>query len=253
MTLLSQHSPSGPAHWVKDDIKKETKALLEELYEYTRRLYAEGERSILLVLQGMDASGKDGLTRSLFKLASPAWVDVHSFKKPSALEAEHHFLWRIQQRVPKKGMIGVFNRSHYEDILVPSVYGHIDDEVVESRYEAINHFEQYLERNGTRVIKCYLNLSHEKQKEKLLERVQRAEKHWKHSDGDWETREYWQRFMEVYETLFSRCNHVPWNIIPCDKNWTKLYTVATILLAELKQIDPSYPSLSSERFGRESS
>ena len=249
MTLLSQHSPSGPSDWVKNDIKKETKALLEKIYDYTRKLYAEEERSILLVLQGMDASGKDGLTRSLFTLSSPAWVEVHSFKKPSAEEQSHHFLWRIQQRVPPKGMIGVFNRSHYEDILVPSVYGLASKEVIESRCEQINEFEQYLENNGTRVIKCYLNLSYEKQEKKLQERIQIPEKNWKHSDGDWETREHWQRFMDTYELIFDRCNQVPWNIIPCDKNWTKLYTVASIMLSELEKMNPQYPPLDSERFG----
>ena len=248
MTLLSQHSPSGPSDWVKNDIKKETKAILDEIYAYTRRLYAEQERSILLVLQGMDSSGKDGLTRQLFKAISPAWVDVHSFKKPNSEEQQHHFLWRIQRRVPKKGMITVFNRSHYEDILVPSVYGYVDKAQIESRYDEINQFEQYLENNGTRVIKCYLNLSYEKQEENLRERIENPEKNWKHSDGDWETREHWDQFMAVYETLFARCNQIPWNIIPCDKNWTKLYAVANILLTELKQIDPQYPPLESERF-----
>ena len=248
ITLLSQHSPRGPEHWDKNSIKKETKKLLAEIYEYTRRLYAEGESSILLVLQGMDASGKDGLTRTLFQSSSPAWVNVNSFKKPSGEEVDHHFLWRIQKCVPKKGMIGVFNRSHYEDILVPSVYGYMDAQALEQRYEMMNDFEQYLERNGTRVIKCYLNLSYEKQEEKLLERTQVPEKYWKHSDGDWETREHWFEFMQAYETIFSRCNTIPWNIIPCDRNWTKLYSVANILLSELKQLDPQYPPLNSTRF-----
>lgn len=248
MAILQNHSPKGPSDWDKNEIKKATKDLLEEIYEYNKRLYAEGKRSILLVLQGMDSSGKDGLTRTLFQMTSPAWVNVHSFKKPSDEEFAHDFLWRIHQRTPKKGMIMVFNRSHYEDILVPSVYGYIDKETLDKRYHQINAFEKHLEENGTKIIKCYLNLSHEKQGEKLQERIDVPEKNWKHSDGDWATREHWNEFMEVYETLFDRCNDVPWHIIPCDRNWTKLYSVATILLNTLKEMDPQYPALDTERF-----
>ncbi len=141
MSLLAKHNSKGNPEWDKSDIKDLTDDLLDEVYEYTKRLYAEEKQSILLVLQGMDASGKDGLTRTLFKKVSPAWVNVHSFKKPSDEEFAHDFLWRIHQRTPEKGRITVFNRSHYEDILVPSVYGYIDPEVVDARYEQINQFE----------------------------------------------------------------------------------------------------------------
>jgi len=246
MSVLSQHNPKGNSSWKKKEIKKETEEILNEIAIYHRKLYAEGEQSILLVLQGMDASGKDGLTRELFKRVSPAWVDVHSFKKPSEEEMAHDYLWRIHKNTPKKGMIKVFNRSHYEDILVPSVYGFIDASIIEKRYEQLNQFEQHLEENGTRIIKCYLNVSFEKQEEKLKERMTNPEKFWKHSDGDWATREHWDEFMEVYEKIFDRCNDVPWNIIPCDKNWTKLYTVASILLKTLKEMNPQLPELESE-------
>ena len=248
MSVLSSHNPKGDSNWSKNKIKKETEVLLIEIYEKINRLYAEGEQSILLVLQGMDASGKDGLTRHLFKLVSPAWVNVHSFKKPSDEEAAHDFLWRIHSRTPKKGMITVFNRSHYEDILVPSVYGYIDKATINNRYEQINQFEKHLEENGTRVIKCYLNVSYKKQGVKLQERIDTPDKNWKHSDGDWETRDHWTEFMGVYENIFTKCNAVPWHIIPCDTNWTKVYTVAKILLQTLKEMDPKFPGLDSERF-----
>lgn len=248
MHVLAKHSPSGPADWKKEKAEKETKELLDEVYEYTKRLYAEGKRSILLVLQGMDASGKDGLTRTLFKEVSPGWVNVHSFKKPTDEEFAHDFLWRIHKCTPQKGTITVFNRSHYEDILVPSVYGYIDEATISKRYDQINAFEKHLEDNGTTILKFYLNVSYEKQEEKLLERINTKEKHWKHSDGDWETRERWHDFMPVYERIFELCNAVPWHIIPCDHNWTKLRTSAQILVDTLKKMDPQFPALASEKF-----
>lgn len=248
MSILAKHDPNGPSNWDKDKIKDKIDDVLKEFYEYSKRLIAESKQSILLVLQGMDASGKDGLTRELFQQSSAAWVNVHSFKKPSEEEYAHDFLWRIHSRAPKKGMITVFNRSHYEDILVPSVYGFIDKEIIDKRYKHINDFEKYLEDNGTRVVKIYLNLSYDKQSQKLQERIDTKEKHWKHSDGDWATREHWDEFMQVYETLFERCNDVPWHIVPCNNNWAKLYSVAKILVATLKEMDPQYPELESERF-----
>ena len=248
MSILAKHDPNGPSDWDKDKIKDKIEDVLEELYEYSKRLIAESKQSVLLVLQGMDASGKDGLTRQLFQKSSAAWVNVHSFKKPTDEEFAHDFLWRIHQRAPRHGMITVFNRSHYEDILVPSVYGYIDKEIIDKRYDQINNFEKYLEDNGTRVVKIYLNLSYDKQGEKLMERVNTKEKHWKHSDGDWDTRERWDDFMKVYETIFERCNDVPWHIVPCNSNWAKTYTVAKILVETLKEMNPQYPALDSERF-----
>ncbi len=248
MSILEKHDPNGPSNWEKEDIKDKTDKLLDELYEYSKRLIAESKQSILLVLQGMDASGKDGLTRQLFQKSSAAWVNVHSFKKPTDEEYAHDFLWRIHQRTPAHGKITVFNRSHYEDILVPSVYGYIDQKTIDKRYQQINDFEKYLEENGTRVVKIYLNLSYEKQGQKLQERIDTREKHWKHSDGDWDTREKWSDFMKVYETLFERCNVVPWHIVPCNTNWAKLYSTLHILVDVLKEMNPQYPDLESDRF-----
>lgn len=248
MGILWQHNPSGNPDWNKKEIEKKTDDLIDEASELIKQLYAESKQSILFVLQGMDAAGKDGLTRTLFKKISPAWVNVQSFKKPSDEEMAHDYLWRIHKAAPKKGMITVFNRSHYEDILVPSVYGFIDEEVIDARYDQINQFEKYLEANGTRVVKCYLNLSKEKQLEKLTERIELEEKNWKHSDGDWETREHWDEFMAVYERIFEKCNDVPWNFLPCDKNWTKLYVAAELLVKTLKEMNPKFPELETERF-----
>lgn len=248
MNTIQSHLSAGSPNWDKDQIKEQTDILLKEIYEYSKRLYAERGQSLLIILQGIDASGKDGLTRSLFQEVSPAWVNVHSFKKPSEEEAAHDFLWRIHKRMPEKGMITVFNRSHYEDILVPSVYGYLDAETINARYEQINRFEEYLEANGTRILKFFLNISYEKQEIKLMERVNTAEKHWKHSDGDWETRERWDAFMAVYNRILNECNRVPWHVLPCDHNWTKLYSAAQLVVDTLKEMNPQYPALDSERF-----
>lgn len=248
MGIIKQHDPAGNEHWDKEEKKEETRELLKEIYEYTKRLYAEGTQSLLIVLQGIDASGKDGLTRSLFKEVSPAWVNVHAFKKPTEEELAHDFLWRIHQCVPAKGTIAVFNRSHYEDILVPSVYGYLSAETIDARYRQINEFEAYLESSGTRILKFFLNVSYDKQEVKLMERVNTAEKHWKHSDGDWETREHWNAFMTVYERILHECNEVPWHILPCDHNWAKLYSAARLVVDTLHAMNPSYPPLESDRF-----
>jgi len=251
MGILKNHSTTGNPKWDKKEIENQSEKLLDSIYEFTIKLIAEKKQSILIILQGMDASGKDGLTRNLFKKVSPTMVTVHSFKKPNDMEAAHDFLWRIHKNVPEHGMITVFNRSHYEDILVPSVYGYIDAKKIELRYQLINDFEKMLEANGTRVLKFYMNVSYEQQEINLMERVNELDKHWKHSDGDWESRERWHDFMKVYEDIFTKCNDIPWHIIPCDKNWTKLYTVAKIVNETLQKMNPQFPALVSEKFNPE--
>ncbi len=247
---LKEQNTKEPKGWDKEEVKEENKALLQQIYTLQRKLYAEGKRSLLIVMQGMDAAGKDGLTRNLFALASPAWTEVQSFKKPTERESAHHYLWRISKALPKRGNIGVFNRSHYEDILVPSVYGYIDKKAIQKRYEQINNFEKLLVEEGTEVLKFYLNVSFEKQEEKLIERTKNPSKFWKHSDGDWETREYWDDFMKVYESIFDKCDTVPWHIIPSDKNWVKLNVAAKLVLKKLKEMDPKLPKLDSQRFNK---
>ena len=241
-----------PQDYKKKEIKEEFAKIKEELAEQVIRLRADGSKAILVVLQGMDASGKDGLTRAVFEGLSPDWVEVSSFKKPTELEASHDFLWRIHQKVPRKGMIGVFNRSHYEDILVPSVYNTFDQETIEKRYDQINQFESFLTDNGVVIIKCFLNISFERQEEKLIERITLEDKHYKHSDGDWETREHWNEFMSVYENILNRCNQPEWNVIPCDKSTYRNYVAAKVIVDKLKSLKLTYPPLDSERFTSDS-
>ncbi len=250
---LSSIEASGSKDFNKEQIKTETIQLLQEFGELHARLVTEGKQSILLVLQGMDASGKDGLVKDLFNQSSPAWVKVKAFKKPTTAEYKHDFLWRIKKEIAHPGMITVFNRSHYEDILVPSVYGYINSDIIEKRYEAINAFETELEKNGIRVVKCYLHIDFEKQEEKLLERITDPSKYWKHNDADWDTRLKWNEFMTVYQQIFEKCSPVAWHIIPSNKNWVKLYTVLQIMINTLLEMNPQYPALVSERFGVASS
>ncbi|MES2588332.1 MAG: PPK2 family polyphosphate kinase [Bacteroidota bacterium] len=248
MGILKNNNPSGDSNWVKEDIIKETNVNIEEISELTEKLFAEKKHGVLLVLQGMDASGKDGLTKDVFSKVSPTWVNVVSFKKPSDIEMLHDYWWRIHKSMPEKGTITVFNRSHYEEILIPSVYETLDKKVINKRYKQIDDFEIMLEENNIHIVKIYLNLSYEKQEEKLLERINNIDKHWKHSDLDWETRKKWNEFMNVYEEIFDKCNSIKWNIVPADKNWTKNYATSKVLLNKLKEIDPKFPDLISEKF-----
>jgi PPK2 family polyphosphate:nucleotide phosphotransferase len=232
----------------KEKTKLETKLMLKEIGDLQYQMYAESKRSLLIVLQGLDASGKDGLTRGLLDYCNPVGLRVHSFKKPTPLEYSHDFLWRVHQQVPPRGMIQVFIRSHYEDILVPTVEKLFPPEKIEERFEIINGFEKLLEQNGTRVLKFFLNVSKETQLERLNERLENPEKYWKHNDGDWDTRTKFDEYQKVYDTIFERCKTIPWHFVPSDSNWQKLYYVARMVLETLKSFDLQWPPLKSERF-----
>ncbi|MDX1351187.1 MAG: polyphosphate kinase [Putridiphycobacter sp.] len=233
----------------KEPIKKENEALVKEIIDFQRRMYADSRHSLLVIFQGMDAAGKDGATRKVFSGVNPLGIKVHSFKKPNAKELSYDFLWRIHKYVPAKGMIQVFNRSHYEDILVPSVEGYLSPDFIEPRYDQINHFEQLLiSGNNTTILKFYLHTSKEEQLKRLTERLEVPEKHWKHNDGDWVTREKWDEYLAVYERLFERCNSPEWHVIPSDRNWEKENHICKIILDAFKKMDLQYPSLQSQLF-----
>lgn len=246
--MLDNINTRGSEDLDKAAVKKENKKLIAEIGELQRILYAEEKQGVLVLLQGVDASGKDGTIGTIFGGINPLGCQVHSFKKPTEEEFAHDFLWRVHKVVPKKGMIHIFNRSHYEDILVPSVEGYYNKERIEARYDHINNFERLLTDDGTKIIKFYLHISKEEQLERLTERIENREKYWKHNDGDWESREKWDSYQKVYETIFKRCNDVPWHIIPSDRNWVKINAVAKVILKTLKEINPQWPNLESERF-----
>lgn len=234
--------------WDKEEIKEKTEKLLEKIGDLQYQMYAQGRYSLLIVFQGTDASGKDGLTKGLLKHCNPIGLKVYSFKKPTPAEYAHDFLWRVHNVVPAKGEIQVFIRSYYEDILVPAVEKFIPEDVIEERYKLINEFEQIVEHNDTRILKFFLNVSKKVQEERLMERIEVKEKHWKHKDGDWDTREKFDDYLDVYEKIINRCNAIPWHIVPADTNWQKLYFVADIVLKTMKDLDLKWPELQSERF-----
>ncbi len=240
--------PSFNTDWDKKDIEKKTKKLLKEIGKLQYKMYAQRKYSLLIVFQGTDASGKDGLTRGLLKYCNPIGIKIKSFKKPTPEEYAHDFLWRVHKGAPAKGDIQIFIRSHYEDILVPTVEGFFPEELIEQRFRLINDFERLLEHNDTRVLKFYLNVSPEAQEERLMERVNMMEKHWKHKDGDWGTRKKMPEYLEVYERIFKDCNEIPWHIVPSDRNWQKLYYVAEEVLKTLKSLDLQWPELETELF-----
>lgn len=230
--------------------KKATKALTQEIAEEIGELCAvmaaQKKHSLLVVLQGMDASGKDGSTKRTFPRVSPSIIDAHSFKKPTEIEFAHDFLWRVHPLAPAKGQVSVFIRSHYEDILIQRVHEWIDMETVHHRMEAINAFEQNLIRdNGTTILKFFLNISPERQKEKLQERIDLPEKNWKHNDGDWEERKHWDKYMKAYEDILN-WSVVPWHAVPVDKKWYRNYYIARTVLETLKGMDLKLPTLTED-------
>ncbi len=207
------------------------------------RLYAEGTRALLVVLQGIDTSGKDGTVRSVFNACGPLGVLVTPFGRPTELELQHDYLWRVHNAVPRKGVIGVFNRSHYEDVLVVKVKGLAPAKAIEQRYEQINSFEKHLTDNGTKVLKFMLHISREEQRERLQERLDKRHKNWKFNASDLEDRALWDKFHAAYETALTRCSteHAPWRVIPSDKKWRRSAIIAAIVRGTLEEMNPRYP------------
>jgi PPK2 family polyphosphate:nucleotide phosphotransferase len=241
---LSKISTRAPKSFNKEKTKEKTALILKELTEFQNLLYAESKHSLLIVIQGMDASGKDGLIRDVFGVMNPQGVQVESFKAPTSKELSHDFLWRIHMHAPSKGMIQVFNRSHYEDILITRVHNWCNDALAIKRMKAINDFEEMLEaHNYTHILKFYLHISPEEQNQRLLERLEDKTKQWKYNEQDLEQAKLWDQFMNAYEDCFNKCNKVPWHIIPSDQNWYKAYLVAQTILTTLKKLKMRFPGL----------
>ena len=240
---LESSSTRAPKNVEKDNIKDKTAHLLQELKELQKVLFAQSKYSVLIVLQGLDASGKDGAVNKVFSGLNPLGVDVHAFKAPTEEELKYDFLWRIHQKVPAKGEITIFNRSHYEDVLVPVVEKWIDEKTLKARYDHINNFENLLIEHNTIVLKYYLHISQEEQIERLTERKTNPEKFWKHSDGDWDTSKKWDKYMKAYHDIFRYCNAPRWTVVPADQNWYKEYIITDSLVSQLKKLDLKYPKL----------
>lgn len=214
-----------------------------ELFDMHERLYAEHKRSVLVVLQGMDTSGKDGTVTHVVRNFNPQGVLITPFKQPTPEEKRHGFLWRIRKRLPVPGDIGIFNRSHYEDVLIARVHDLAKPAVIDRRYGQINEFEQQLVRGGTAVVKLCLHISYGEQRKRLMDRLRDPDKHWKFSEHDIDERAYWDDYMSAYGLAITRCSTrwAPWYIIPANDKVYRNWAVTMILLETLRQMDPQYP------------
>ncbi len=238
---LSEISTRAPKELDKQKTKEKLAGIVEELQELQYLLYAENKHALLVILQGMDASGKDGAIKDVFGALNPMGVRVQPFKAPTEEELEHDFLWRIHQHTPAKGMIQVFNRSHYEDVLITRVKGWIDDDTARKRMAAINNFEQMLTDNSTHILKFFLHISPEEQHERLQERISDKRKQWKYNAGDFVEAKLWDDYRNAYEDCFEHCSDVPWHIVPSDQNWYKEYYIANEVLQTLKGLNMQFP------------
>ena len=249
-TSLCENQKDAEAKMAKNN------GLIDELQA---KLYAEKKEGVIFLFQAMDAAGKDGTIRAVLSCLSPHGVHEAAFKAPSSDELAHDFLWRISRQVPAKGEIAIFNRSHYEDVLIGKVKelyrfqanaDRIDlDKVIEHRYEDIRNFEEYLYRNNVRTVKIFLHVSKEEQARRFLSRIQEPEKNWKFSGSDYEERAYWDAYQEAFESAINATSteHCPWYVVPADHKWYMRYVVSEIILATLKDMDPHYPEVTAER------
>ena len=241
---LKDISTRAPKTMDKNETKEKTEEILNALDDLQNLLYAESKHSILVIIQAMDAAGKDGVIRNVFGDLNPQGVTVKSFKAPTAEELSHDFLWRVHSHAPAKGMIQVFNRSHYEDILITRVHKWCDDDTAKMRMDAINDFEELLQKhNNTQILKFYLHVSPEEQQLRLKERLDDPKKQWKYNDKDFGEAKLWDLYMEMYEECFEACDKVPWTIVPSDQNWYKEHIIATALYETLSKLDMRYPGL----------
>ena len=245
----------------KDRADAEAKMLKnnEQIDKLQEKLYAEKKEGVIFLFQAMDAAGKDGTIRAVLSCLSPHGVHEVAFKAPSSDELAHDFLWRVASKVPAKGEIAIFNRSHYEDVLIGKVkklylsQANADrinlDKVIENRYKDIRHFEEYLYRNNVRTVKIFLNVSKDEQAERFLSRIEEPEKNWKFSGSDYEERAYWDGYQEAFESAINETStkHCPWYVVPADYKWYMRYVVSEIILATLKDMDPKFPEVTEER------
>ncbi len=243
----------------KKDAKEDLKKNIKEMKKLQDKLYADDRYSVLLIFQAMDAAGKDGTIKHVMSGLNPQGTQVFSFKQPSAEELDHGFLWRINKALPEKGRIGIFNRSHYEDVLVVRVHNLlpelkipkdlVDDNIWEKRFREINDFEKYLYENGTVILKFFLHVSKEEQKQRFLARIDDESKNWKFSEADLKERAFWNDYQKCYQEAISATSkkHAPWFIIPADHKWFMRLAVSKIIVETLEKLDLSYPKLSKEK------
>ena len=233
-------------------------ANIEAMQKWQERLYAEDKRALLIVFQAMDAAGKDGMIKHVMRGLNPQGTQVTSFKAPSLIELDHDYLWRIHKNLPSRGNIGIFNRSHYEEVIITRVHDllskrQLPEEALEGdvygrRFQQIRHFEKYLYENGIHVLKFFLHLSREEQAKRLLARIENPDKNWKFSAGDITERAFWDQYQEAYEQMLegTSTDEAPWYVIPADQKWFSRYLVSEIVKEKLEEMNPKFPTISAE-------
>lgn len=243
----------------KSDAKKALRNNIAKLTELQDKLYAQDKYSLLIIFQAMDAAGKDGTIKHVMSGLNPQGTQVTSFKQPSQTELDHGYLWRINQALPERGRIGIFNRSHYEEVLVVRVHNLVKfqkiperfktEKIWKMRYEQINNFEKYLFENGIIIVKFFLHISRDEQKERFLKRIDDPAKNWKFSMGDIEERKFWNEYQIAYQEALSATSkkHSPWYIIPADKKWFARLVVSQVIVESMKKLKPEYPLLSKDK------
>jgi PPK2 family polyphosphate:nucleotide phosphotransferase len=247
--MLKDIDPGATNGMSQDEVEKRWPAMQERVGELHNLLYGAAHQSLLIVLQGLDTAGKDGSVKHLMQGLNPIGCDIASFKQPTAEELAHDFLWRIHKRAPALGWVTIFNRSHYEDVLVVRVHELVPKSVWEQRYAQINDFERRLTETGTIIVKFYLHISKKEQRARLLEREREPAKAWKLSVGDWKERERWKAYREAYEDAISRCGtkDAPWTIVPADKKWYRNYVLTQTLIERLEPYAKAWSAELAER------
>lgn len=243
----------------KENANKKLKKNVLEMEDLAGMLYAQDKYSLLIIFQAMDAAGKDGAIKHVMSGLNPQGTQVHSFKAPSVEELDHDYLWRINKALPEKGRIGIFNRSHYEEVLIVRVHDLIKNEKIPNkflnkdiwkmRYKQINNFEQYLYETGTFVIKFFLNVSKEEQKKRFIERIENSSKNWKFTEDDIKERKFWNEYQQCYQDVISATSekHTPWYIIPADKKWFARLLISEVIVKTMKSMGLKYPRVSEEQ------
>lgn len=242
---LDEYDPADRGDFKdKLDAAERTQKNIAKIDELSYRLYAENTRSLLIILQGMDTAGKDGTIRKVMTGINPQTCVVRAFKRPGYMELDHDFLWRIHQAVPPRGNVGIFNRSHYEDVLVVRVHQLVPEKEWRGRYERINEFERMLTEGGMSIVKVFLHISKDEQKERLQARLDDPTKRWKFSKADIEERNFWDDYQRAYDDALSKCNteHAPWYIVPANRKWYRDYVVSQIIRQRLEELDPQFPA-----------
>lgn len=241
---LTKHDPDETGDF-KDKLHAKSELIHQRkrLVELQDVLYAQAKHALLIVLQAMDAGGKDGTIRHIFHGVNPQGCSVTPFKVPTPEELKHDFLWRAHKKTPPLGMIGIFNRSHYEDVLVVRVHQHLSKEQLKLRFRAINDFEETLAENGTTILKFYLHISKEEQRRRLQRRLDDPRRRWKFTESDFKERRYWSDYQEAYEDVLLHCSkkHAPWYLIPANRKWFRNVTVSQIIVHSLQQLNLKYP------------